>query len=211
MRLILIRHGETEWNTQHRAQGRTDIPLNERGRAQAQALGNHFAGETIDLVLSSPLSRAYETAKAVADAAGAPIKTAEDLTEIQFGVWEGLSFDDIRKNYPELMKQWRECPYSCDIPNAESPEEVMLRVVPYLKKVVEENPGKTIAVVSHTLPLKVALASFMGLPFDNIHVFRLDNTGYSELEFREDGKCILTNLNVSTHLKGVGAQWQTLR
>ena len=113
MRLILIRHGETEWNTQHRAQGRTDIPLNERGKAQAQALGAHFAEETVDLVLSSPLSRAYETAKAVADAAGAPIETAEDLTEIQFGVWEGLSFDDIRKNYPAISQMRNPRSKSC--------------------------------------------------------------------------------------------------
>lgn len=211
MKLILIRHGETEWNIQRRAQGRTDIPLNDQGRAQAGALAEHFRSEKIDLILSSPLSRALETAEAVGNAVNAPVKTAAELTEIRFGVWEGLSFDDIRVQYPELMKQWREYPYSCNIPDAESPEEVMRRVVPYLQKAVMENHGKTVAVVSHTLPLKVALAWAMGLPFDNIHIFRLDNTGYSELEFREDGRCILNHLNVSTHLKGVGAQWQTLR
>lgn len=211
MNLILIRHGETEWNTLHRAQGRTDIPLNQQGIAQAQALAEHFSGKRVDLILSSPLCRALDTAKALSRTVNAPIKIAEELTEIRFGIWEGLSFNDIRKDYPELMHKWQEYPYSCKIPGAESPEEVMQRVVPYLKKVIEENPEKTIAVVSHTLPLKVALAAAMGLPFDNMHVFRLDNTGYSELEFRPDGKCILTCLNVATHLKGVGAQWQTLR
>ena len=87
MRIILVRHGQTKWNSEGRVQGRTDIPLNARGMAQAEAVGEWLSGRKIDAVYASPLMRAHDTAKAIADRQGVCVKLLGEMIEIDFGLW----------------------------------------------------------------------------------------------------------------------------
>lgn len=210
MRLIFIRHGQTLWNTQHRAQGRTDIPLDETGRRQAERLADALSHRRLDHIYASPLSRAVETARPIAEKTGAALATDELLTEIAFGAWEGLSFDEIDRRYPHEMADWRLHPFSCHIPDAESPEEVLQRMRQFLTK-LDLASCSTVAVVSHTLPLKVTIADAMGLPYDRMHVLRLDNVGYTEIEFGPSGKNTVLCLNNTSHLAEGELVWGTLR
>ncbi|CAN5350745.1 hypothetical protein BH11ACT4_BH11ACT4_18910 [soil metagenome] len=140
MLLYLVRHGETDWNLQHRIQGSTDIPLNATGRAQAAATGALLARRSWDAVLASPLSRAYETAAIIADAVGlpAPARSA-DLVERNYGEAEGLTDAEIDARFPGDVP----------VPGRETREQVVERVLPALMAIAESHPGQSVIVVSH--------------------------------------------------------------
>lgn len=211
MKLILVRHGQTNWNTQHRAQGRTDIPLDETGKKQALLLAEALKNKHIDAIISSPLSRAYDTAKAVGDTAGLQVETDELLTELRFGEWEGMNFDEIGEKYPEQLAEWRQHPYFCHVPGAETPQQVLDRMLVFYDKLKQAHADDTVVIVSHTLPLKVMITHLVGIPYDNMHVLRLDNTGYTQIDIRADGKTTLECANNTTHLEGGSFIWRTLR
>lgn len=106
MRIILVRHGQTKWNSEGRVQGRTDIPLNARGMAQAEAVGEWLSGRKIDAVYASPLMRAHDTAKAIADRQGVCVKLLGEMIEIDFGLWEGKTSRELSKEFPEFWVDW---------------------------------------------------------------------------------------------------------
>ena len=126
-KLILVRHGETEWNSAFRFQGQTDVPLGEEGRRQAVLLADRLGAVEFDRVYSSPLSRAFETASIIRKRSSFPmdIVTRPELSEMCFGTWEGLTLSEIQKNDPPLFLSWREDPSSV------SPREVNLSMVFY--------------------------------------------------------------------------------
>jgi len=138
--LYLVRHGETDWNLERRIQGSTDIPLNDTGRAQAATTGRLLAGRTWDAVVSSPLSRAFETASIIAAQIGAQAPTTLDtIVERHYGDAEGLDYDQIAAKFPN----------DAPVPGRETHEEVADRVVPALIELAEQHPGKSLVVVSH--------------------------------------------------------------
>lgn len=140
MLLYLVRHGETDWNKQHRIQGRTDIPLNDTGRAQAEATGRLLARRQWDAVVSSPLSRAFETADIIAAAVGLPEPSTDPaIVERNYGEAEGL-------NEAELIARF---PTRGAIPGRETPEEVAGRALPALLQIARERPGQAVIVVCH--------------------------------------------------------------
>lgn len=138
--LYLVRHGETDWNRARRVQGSTDIPLNDTGRAQATATGRLLATRNWDLVLASPLSRAFETATIIAGEIGiADVVANPRLVERQYGEAEGLDHDEIDARFPG----------NTPVPGRETREAVTARVLPALMAVAEEHRGASIVVVSH--------------------------------------------------------------
>jgi probable phosphoglycerate mutase len=138
--LYLVRHGETDWNQQHRIQGLTDIPLNDVGREQARATGRLLARRTWDGVFSSPLRRALETATIIADELGLPAPvTIDALVERNYGEAEGLNFLEIERRYPDRGS----------VPGQESREDVVARVLPALHELAAAHPDKSLVVVSH--------------------------------------------------------------
>ncbi len=138
--LYLVRHGETAWNAARRIQGRTDIPLNETGRAQAREAGELLARRSWDAVYASPLDRAAETARIIADRIGvSDVALVEALVERDYGTAEGMGFEEIEALYPEGIRA----------PGQETREEVAGRVVPALLAIAEQRPGERIVVVSH--------------------------------------------------------------
>ncbi|HEY7604742.1 MAG TPA: histidine phosphatase family protein [Gaiellaceae bacterium] len=147
--ILLVRHGETDWNVDRRVQGHSDTPLNDTGRAQAQALGEELAGEQIDVVYSSDLLRAHETARLVAAPRGLDVTAIPDLRERHFGTWEGLTDEEIFSRYPDA----REGPWG----DGETREEMTARVLGALRRIAEAHPEGRALVVSHGGPLRAVL------------------------------------------------------
>jgi uncharacterized phosphatase len=138
--IYLVRHGETDWNRQHRIQGSTDIPLNDTGRAQAEAAGRLLARRPATAVYASPLSRAFETAEIIASAVGLPAPApAPALVERRYGAAEGLTGDEIDRRYPG----------EAEVPGRETRDAVALRVIPAIVAIAERHPGESIVIVSH--------------------------------------------------------------
>ena len=138
--LYLVRHGETDWNLERRIQGSTDIPLNDTGRAQAATTGRLLARRQWDAVISSPLSRAYETGSIIAAEVGLPAPTTLDsLVERHYGEAEGLDYDQIAARFPD----------DAPVPGREPRDAVAERVIPALIALAEAHPGQSLIVVSH--------------------------------------------------------------
>lgn len=147
--ILLARHGETDWNAERRVQGHTDRPLNDRGHAQARELAEELAGERIDVVYASDLSRALETARAVGGPRGLRIVPRPELRERDFGTWEGLLDTEILERFPEARTgAWGD---------AETREELAERILAALLGIAEQHPDGHVLVVSHGGPLRAVL------------------------------------------------------
>ena len=127
LRVILIRHGETDWNTQQIFRGRVDVPLNEVGLTQAKAVGVSLKDVQIDAVYSSPLSRAIETAKVLAESRGLKIELVEGFIDINFGKWQGILHNKVKEEYKDMYEEWLKRPQMVKFPEGESLEEVSTR------------------------------------------------------------------------------------
>lgn len=147
--VLLVRHGETDWNLERRVQGQTDTPLNQTGRRQARALARELADDRIDAVYASDLGRALDTARAVANPRGLEVHPVPELREKDFGSWEGLTDDEVLERFPDA----RAGPWG----DAETPEEVVERVLGALRRIAERHPGDHVLVVSHGGPLRAVL------------------------------------------------------
>ncbi|HWQ58937.1 MAG TPA: histidine phosphatase family protein [Clostridia bacterium] len=207
MKLVLIRHGETDWNTGRRVQGRTDVPLNERGSLQAQAVAEYLGGMGLRAVYSAPLARAYDTARCIAKAARIDaVRVLEDLTEINFGGWEGKTDRELMEHFPEHWGDWNWIlhPELCREIGAESAEEILSRALACIEAIRAENPqDAAVAVVSHTMPIKLITAHFIGLPASRIRGLMLNNCAASVLVFHGSGHVSLERWNDTSHLRGL--------
>ncbi len=191
MKLIITRHGETDWNRVSMVQGRMDIPLNEEGLAQAKALALRLKDVGVQRVYTSPLERARTTGKAVADANGCEVYSMPELTEIYFAQWQGMRFMDIAQRWPSDWRLWCDTPELLRVKDAETLGEIQSRCITALERIFEECGGMDIvAIASHTLPVKLIIAHYIGLPIRNIHKIRIDNCAYSEIcaQNANDGK-----------------------
>lgn len=146
-RLILIRHGSTEWNVKQRYCGFVDLSLNDKGRLQAKRLYNRLKKEIVHKVYSSDRKRALETARIAFK--GCEIEIVPDLREIHFGIFEGLTYKQIMKKFPVIYAKWINDPFRIVIPSGESLSILRKRVVKALKRIILKHPGQTIAVVCH--------------------------------------------------------------
>lgn len=192
-KIYLIRHGETEWNREGRSQGcSNDIPLSEVGLIQADAIGNRLKRENIDLFFSSNLTRAFQTAKAIAMHHEKEVVIQKEFMEISFGEWEGLKIDEIKERYIDVYRVWRDTPHIAKVPGAESLLEIRERSMPKLMEILNSNKNKNILIVSHGITIKVLIASMMGIDLANLHKIRQDNTALNIFEYN--------NNNFYTHL-----------
>jgi broad specificity phosphatase PhoE len=147
--ILLVRHGETDWNLERRVQGHTDRPLNETGRAQARALADELAAEQIDVIYSSDLIRAHETARIVAERKGLDVTAVAELRERDFGTWEGLTDDDVFARFPDAHhRAWGD---------AETKGEMAERVLEALRRIALAHGDGRVLAVSHGGPLRAVL------------------------------------------------------
>jgi alpha-ribazole phosphatase len=181
-RLILIRHGETDWNVEGRWQGHADVPLNERGQAQALEVAASFAETRIDAIYASDLKRTAETAEPLARSQGLEIRIDPRLREIDQGEWQGLLIDEIQTRYAEQFRRRRANPLEVAPPGGETALQVRERVLAAVQDILAAHPGQTVAIVSHGFALAVIRAYFQGIPIEQVWELVPDNGQIVELE-----------------------------
>ncbi|MCZ4500711.1 MAG: histidine phosphatase family protein [Marmoricola sp.] len=183
-RLVLVRHGQTAWNLEGRAQGHTDVSLDDVGRAQAAALVPYLAAMRPTRLVSSDLARARETAAFLASATGLEVRTDARLREFDVGERAGLTVAEFAERYPDAYASWKGGHITGGVPGAETPDEVVARVVPALREAWDgTGPEETTVVVSHGACLKVSLLALLGWPDAVGSTLRgLDNCGWVVLE-----------------------------
>ena len=158
-RLILIRHGETDYSLERRYCGLTDAPLNEKGVEQAEELCRRLNGEGVDRVYSSDSRRALEFARMVFT--NKKIEAAPEFREMNFGVFEGLTYEEIMERHVEIYKKWLKDPLETVIPEGNSLVDFKERIEKALEKIVRVNRDKTLAIVTHAGPIKIIMGNIM--------------------------------------------------
>jgi broad specificity phosphatase PhoE len=198
-RIVLVRHGQTEWNRIERFRGRIDVPLNEEGHRQAQAVARRLFSWRIDGVYSSPLARAVQTAQPIGETCGRSVSLLEGITDVDYGSWAGLSPEEAASQHPELFETWVENPQLIHFPGGESLEQVESRALAALEEVCSTHSGKSIALVSHVVVNRVLICGALGLGSRFFWRIGQDNAALSVLEYL-DGEYRLHLLNDTCHL-----------
>ena len=199
-RLLLLRHGQTEFSRQRRYSGRGNPELTETGRSQADAAARYLAQRGgIDAVISSPLQRAYDTASAAATALGLDVVVDDDLIETDFGAWEGLTFAEAHERDPDLHGNWLR-DTSLRPPAGESFDDVAERVQRARARIIAENAGRTVLLVSHVTPIKTLLRLALHAGPSILHRLHLDLASLSIAEFYPDGGSSVRLVNQTSYL-----------
>ena len=204
MLLILIRHGETESNRERLALGREDVPLNEKGRRQAAALAASLAGVPLAGVYASPLCRAVETARLLAEERGLQVQVDEDLIEMAVGDLEGLSPKEMIERYGDFLQKWFSTEAgSLRMPGGESLQDVQDRAWAAVERLQERHPEETVVVVTHNFTIHAILCRVLGLPLASFRRFRHDLAAKAVVEVRENRATVIS-LNDTCHLEAEG-------
>lgn len=202
MKLLLVRHGESTWNAQGRYQGRRDAPLSQRGALQADALSQRLATDD-DVrpraIVSSPLSRARDTAQPAARSLGLDVVVDEDLIEISHGKWEGLLRSEIADKWPAMLAAWRDAPESVRFPDGESLDDVLARWRNFISN-VGRYPSPLL-VVTHDVIVRLAVLAARGRPLSDFNTLVAENAAISEFDY-DRGVLALVSLNDAAHLGG---------
>lgn len=186
MRLLLIRHGETDWNTEKRIQGGTDICLNPNGLAQAAALAETLKQRTFPVcaIYTSPLTRARQTANAIGERLKLPSQCIGDLREINFGLWEGLTWEQVKKRFPKEFGIWYQDRRYARPPKGESYQDLLARFVPALQELAGNHTGNgDLVVVTHSGCIMSFFSLLNGTPLHEMAKrYKLSNTAIMEVE-----------------------------
>lgn len=203
LRLLLLRHGQTELSVARRFSGLGDPPLTELGRRQAQAAAQALADQPIEAVISSPLRRARDTAQAVADRLGRSAVVDQAWRETDFGAFEGLSFTEVRQRYPAELDRWLADP-AVPPPGGESFAQVTERVQDAYQGLVAQAMGATVLVVSHVTPMKVVARLVLDAPAA-LFALHLDLAASCEVHVYPDGRASLRRWNDTAYLAAISA------
>ena len=170
--LIIMRHGETAWNRELRVMGHSDVPLNEEGRRQSEQAAEVLSHFAIDRIVSSPLARAVESAEIVAARTSLRVEKDENLAEVRFGRWQGMTYDEIRgeADYRSFLAD----PVGTPTPGGETVADVQLRARAALSQV---DAGERVLFVSHGDIIRTAVCHFLGVPLAEFRRIRVDNCG----------------------------------
>jgi broad specificity phosphatase PhoE len=198
MRLFVVRHGRTSWNVAGRAQGHTDVPLDDVGLEQVALLGEAFRSHRFERILTSDLQRAVQTAEAIQATTGACLTKTPNLRERCFGEWEGIDFETFGALTNDLAVQQGVSPFEMRPPGGESFLDVWNRLGPIVQEV--ENAGENLLIVSHGVTSGLLLARIMRGSIETCRSFRLGNTAVTELERRRDGFYFLVRYADMSHL-----------
>ncbi len=201
MKLFCVRHGETVYNLEGRVQGQFDSELSLLGRKQCEAVANALAGRPCDVVIASPLRRARETARYVADKLQVALEFEPRLMEINAGIFQGHIWHELAERFPHEFSQWRSNDPDYQIPHGESRRELMQRTSEALHE-IRSAGHKNVMVVSHGGALASAFKALFGIPAE-INPFELSNGSISTLHWRESEQIKLLGLNDVSHLHGL--------
>ncbi len=200
LEIILVRHGETEYNASETFRGRADVPLNDTGLRQAQLLGEYLASEKIDVVYSSPLQRAVKTAEAIAAPHKLTVKIVASLDDIDCGQWQGLTLSEVKEKYSEVYQDWLDTPEQVKIPGGESLEDVKRRVLPFVQDAITRCGQGKIVLVSHRAVNKVLICALLRLDNSSFWSFKMDTGAITRFNF-DGNRAVLTTHNDISFLK----------
>jgi 2,3-bisphosphoglycerate-dependent phosphoglycerate mutase len=201
-RFIVVRHGETHWNVEARIQGQGDSELTANGIAQAEAIAQRLTSERFDLLISSDLGRALATARRIAERCARPIATDVRLRERHFGAGEGLTYDEVGRQYPDAFSRTRETDPDFAIPGGESRRAFHERVVAAFEAIAREHSGRRVAVVTHGGVLGTLYRHVNGIPVATPHKVAITNATYNALAVR-DGQWTIESWDDTAHLAAV--------
>lgn len=199
-RLVLIRHGQSTWNQEHRIQGQLDPPLSEQGRRQATLLAARLAGRRFAGFYASDLKRALETAEIVGEVIGLAPTPLASLREVFLGEWEGLTSEEIAQRYPEAWARWVEEPDWDVVPGGESQAAFDVRVAAAVDDITRRHAHGDVLAVTHGGVIQVALHRVVGTPSRGLFPFRIQNASITLLE-RRDGRSVIGGVNDIAHLE----------
>jgi broad specificity phosphatase PhoE len=198
--MILVRHGQSTWNREHRIQGQLDPPLSDEGRRQAELLGRRLAGRRLVGFYASDLKRAFETAEAIGALVDLVPEPTAGLREIYLGDWEGLRTDEIAERFPDAWARWREEPDWDLVPAGEGAARFEARVIATLDEILDRHSHGDVLVVTHGGVIQVALHRVIGRPSRGLFPFKIQNASISLIEVR-DGRMIIGGSNDVGHLE----------
>ncbi|MEE8442225.1 MAG: histidine phosphatase family protein [Dehalococcoidia bacterium] len=199
MRLLLVRHGETDRNREGRVLGQGNQTLTEKGRKQAAAVAGALTEEGITTIYSSPLKRAVETAEMISDKLGLPVQVVDDLAEVDAGALDGMTSKDMRARYPDFMALWDRDPGSAVMPGGESLAHAQQRAWRSAQSFLDEHPDGTVVAVSHNFTIGTLVCKALELPLASFRHVRIDLGSVSIVELRE-GRNRVVLLNDRCHL-----------
>ena len=199
--LFLIRHGETKWNKELVFRGRSDIPLNEKGLSQAEATGAYLQKVDFSSVYCSPLSRAKQTAEAICLERKVKPQPCAAFNDLSFGPWEGKTLKELTTLYPDAIKTWQNYPHRHYISGAETLSEARKRASAEMEKLAEVNLGKTIAIVSHRVVLKLLLLEALNLGDEAFWKIQQDTCCINVLQYSDKDGFVVIKINETCHLE----------
>ena len=200
-RIILIRHGETNWNKEGRFQGQIDIPLNEKGKEQASKASQYLEEIEFTKAFSSSMKRPYETAKIILKNNNIQIEKIESLVEISHGLWEGKLEEEIKQTWPEMLKNWHEKPESVTMPEGESIKQVSDRAISAWNLICNSQQEKdTSLLVAHDAVNKTLICHILGLSYSDIWMIKQGNGGITVIDIFKNKNYVLSSVNITNHL-----------
>lgn len=193
-KLYLMRHGETDWNKNSIFQGQTDIDLNKKGVEEAKKAAHFFDNLKLDIIYSSDLVRAKNTAKFIGKEKEMKIIEHKKIREISFGSWEGLNYQEIEEKFPDNLAKWREDPLNNYPLGGEKIISFKSRIKDFFQKILVKHQGQKILVVTHGGVIKMYLTFVLAMNAKEFWKFQIDNCSITELKFY-DNDPILSKLN----------------
>jgi 2,3-bisphosphoglycerate-dependent phosphoglycerate mutase len=198
--LLLVRHGQSTWNQEHRIQGQLDPPLSDEGRRQAMRLARRLSNRRLAGFYSSDLKRALETAQLIGAATGDSPVPAAGLREIYLGAWEGLNTEELAQLFPEAWARWTEEPSWDVVPGGEGARPFESRVAAEIDSILARHEHGDVLVVTHGGVIQVALHRVVGRPNHGLFPFRIENASLSVIE-RRNGRFVVSAVNDTGHLE----------
>lgn len=196
MQIVLVRHGATDWNLEHRCQGASDRDLSEVGLRQAEDLAARLRQESIHGIYASDLKRARRTAEVISEHHKLPVLIETRIRELDHGHLEGLTFNEIKQNYGDFLTRWRSEPAELQVPGGERLADVAERAWLGLNQIVtRHDKSDTIVVVSHNFPIVGIVCRITGTHLNEYRNFHLDPCGLSRLNRNDDGSWQVTHVN----------------
>lgn len=198
LHLILVRHGETEWNKERRYQGQADIPLSSTGKQQAKLVAKRLVEYKFDAIYASDLKRARQTASAITEKNNLTIISEPRLREMSFGVLEGLTWNEAQEQYPEVVTAWLN-DYNQPPEGGESLEVFTARITSFLNELKQKHEGQIVLLTAHGGSLGEFLRLVLGLSSEGRWYFEMENASLSEILISKDFVS-LKRLNETCHL-----------
>ena len=206
-RVYFVRHAQTAWNFANRIQGGSDVPLDDVGERQAERLGAWFASRHLRGIVTSALQRSRQTAMAIAAGNGHDVRPSvvPDLREMHLGAWEGLTPEDVDRQFHGAYRQWQRRPSSVRIPGAEALDAFQVRVRRVMDELIAGWEAGDYVVVTHGGVIAAVLADVVGADYDALlRRVRLDNAGVTAVAYRTTQRDVLW-INGTSHLDSAGA------